>query len=89
VAYLNVPSSLPQAVETKLVSNLGGVHSVGQILLVGKDEEKSIPEFVFVEHALKLFPSLGNTLPIVGVNDEDDTLGILEVYTQALNDESG
>jgi hypothetical protein len=34
------------------------------------------------EHAsgLTLFPGLGNSVPIVRVDDEDDTLGVLEVY---------
>jgi hypothetical protein len=29
---------------------------------------------------LTLFPGLGNSVPIVRVDDEDDTLGVLEVY---------
>lgn len=32
---------------------------------------------------LTLLPSLGNTLPIVRINDEDDSLGVLEVYYHA------
>jgi hypothetical protein len=43
---------------------------------------------------LTLFPGLGNSVPIVRVDDEDDTLGVLEVYivrtidTQRLSDPS-
>lgn len=51
----------------------------GQILLVGKDQKDSIAELILVEHALKLFASLNNTVAIVAVDDEDDTLGVLEV----------
>ena len=51
----------------------------GQILLVGEDQEESIPELVLVEHALELLARLDNTIAIVAVNDEDDTLGVLEV----------
>lgn len=29
---------------------------------------------------LTLFPGLGNSVPIVRVDDKDDTLGVLEVY---------
>ena len=65
--------------KTKLVSDLSGVHGVGQILLVGEDEEKSITELVLVEHALELLTGLDDTVAIVGVDDEDDTLGVLEV----------
>jgi hypothetical protein len=68
-------------VQTELVGDLSSVHGVGQILLVGEDQEESIPEFVLVEHALKLLTSLDNTVTIVAVNDEDDTLGVLEVMS--------
>lgn len=36
---LDEPLSLPQAVETQLVGDLGCVHCVWQILLVGEDKE--------------------------------------------------
>ena len=51
----------------------------GQILLVGEDQENGIPQLILVEHALELLTSLNNTVTIVGVDDEDDTLGVLEV----------
>jgi hypothetical protein len=62
-------------VQAKLVGDLGGVHGVGQILLVGEDEEKSVTELVLVEHALELLTGLDDTVAIVGVDDENDTLG--------------
>lgn len=48
-------------------------------MLVSKDKEKGIAEFVFVQHALQFFPGLDNTVAIVAVDNEDDTLGILEI----------
>lgn len=57
-----------------------------KILLVGKDKEKSISQLVLVEHALKLLASLDNTVAIVGVDDEDDTLGVLEVMSPQRTD---
>jgi hypothetical protein len=80
------PSALPERVQAKLVSDLGGVHGVGQILLVGEDEEKSITELILVEHALELLAGLDNTVAIVGVDDEDDTLGVLEVMSPERTD---
>ena len=65
--------------QAKLVGDLGCVHGVGQILLVGEDEEESVTELVLVEHALELLTGLDNTVAIVGVDDENDTLGVLEV----------
>jgi hypothetical protein len=55
-------------------------------LLVGENEEKSIPKLVLVEHALQLFPSLDNSVTIVAINNEDDTLGILEVMSPQRSD---
>lgn len=50
-----------------------------QILLVGEDKEESIPQLVLVEHALQLLTRLDNTITVVAVDDEDDTLSVLEV----------
>ena len=72
--------------QAKLVSDLSGVHGVGQILLVGEDKEKSITELVLVEHALELLTGLDDTVAIVGVDDEDDTLGVLEVMSPERTD---
>ena len=67
--------------QAKLVGDLSSVHGVGQILLVGEDQEESVSEFVLIEHALELLASLNNTVTIVAVDDEDDTLGVLEVMS--------
>ena len=80
---LDEPRPLPETVETKLVRDLSGVHGVGEILLVGENEEEGVAELILVEHALELLTSLGDTFPIVGVNDEDDTLRVLEVCERA------
>jgi hypothetical protein len=79
MAHLNIPSSLSEAVEAELIGNLSSVHGVGQILLVGEDKEESITELIFVQHPLQLLASLRNTLSIIRIDYEDDTLGVLEV----------
>ena len=58
----------------------------GQILLVGEDEEKGIPQLVLVQHALELLTRLNNTVAIVAVDDEDDALGVLEVMPPQRSD---
>lgn len=58
----------------------------GQILLVGEDQEQSISQLIFVEHSLQLLPSLNDTVAIVAVNHEDDTLCILEVMPPKRSD---
>lgn len=50
-----------------------------KILLVGKDQEGSLAELILVQHALKLLTSLNNTVTVIAVDNEDDTLGVLEV----------
>jgi hypothetical protein len=55
-------------------------------LLVGENKEEGISKLILVEHALQLFPSLDNSVTIVAVNDEDDTLGILEVMSPQRTD---
>ena len=71
--------------ETKLIGDLRRVHGVGEILLVGEDEEKGITKLVFVEHPLQLLACLRDTFPIVGVDDENDTLSVLEVCPKAVS----
>ena len=66
--------------QSKLVGDLGCVHGIWQILLVCKDQEKGISELVLVEHSLHLFTGLDDTVTIVRVDYEDDTLGVLEVF---------
>jgi hypothetical protein len=52
-----------------------------QILLVGEDQKEGISQLVLVQHTLQLLASLNNTITIVAVDDEDDTLGVLEVMS--------
>ncbi len=66
--------------ETELIGDLSSVHGVGQILLVGEDKQEGITQLVLVEHPLEFLTRFRDTFPIVGVDDEDDTLGVLEVY---------
>ena len=65
--------------ETQLVRDFSSVHSVGKILLVSKDEKEGVSEFILVQHPLEFLTSLYYTITIVGVHDENNTLGVLEV----------
>lgn len=78
-AYLDEPCPLPETMKAELVGDLSSVHSVRQVLLVGEHEEEGVTELILVEHPLKLLTSFRDTFPIVRVNDENDTLGVLEV----------
>lgn len=58
----------------------------GKIVLVGKDKQHGVLEFVLSQHSVQLLLSLGDTLPIVGVDDEDDSLSVLEVMSPERTD---
>lgn len=57
-----------------------------KILFVGKDQEQGITELILVEHALQFLTCLNNTIPVVRVDDEDDTLSVLEVVSPQRSD---
>jgi len=78
---LDKPGTLSETVKTKLVGDLSSVHGIRQILFVGEDKEKGVPEFILIQHTLQLLAGLNYTVTIVAVDDEDDTLGVLEVMS--------
>lgn len=55
-------------------------------MFVGKDQEQGITELVFIQHALKFLTCLDNTISVIGVDHEDDTLGVLEVMPPQRSD---
>lgn len=52
-----------------------------QILFVCEDQKNSIPELILVQHTLQFLSGLDNTVTIVAINNEDDTLCVLEVMS--------
>ena len=50
-------------------------------MLVRKDQQHRVAEFVFVEHAVKFISRLGDTVAIVTIDDEDQALRVLEVVS--------
>jgi hypothetical protein len=55
-------------------------------LLVGEYQKNSISKLILVQHTLQFLPCLNNTITIIAVNDEDDTLGVLEVMSPQRSD---
>jgi hypothetical protein len=58
----------------------------GQILLVGENQKYGISQLILIQHALQFLPGLNNTVTIIAINDEDDTLSILEVMSPQRSD---
>ena len=78
-ASLDVPLSVTEAVETKLVGHFSGTHGVRQVLLIREDEENGFAELVFVKHSVQLIAGGIDTITIVRVDHEDETLSVLIV----------
>lgn len=57
-----------------------------QILLVGENQQNGIPELILVQHTLQLLSGFNNTITIIGINNEDDALGVLEVMSPQRSD---
>ena len=73
--------TLTQRVQAKLVRDFRRAHRVRQILLVGEHQQHRVSEFVFVQHAVQLVARLGDAIAIVTVDDENQTLRVLEVMS--------
>ena len=67
--------------QTQLIRDLGSIHRIRQILLIGENQQQRISELVLVEHTLQLLAGLDDTVAIVAVDDEDDALRVLEVVS--------
>merc|ERR1712241_701898 len=77
---------IAKPVQTQLVGDLCGVHRVGQILFVGEYEEHGLPELILCQHAHQLVARLADSLPVVRVHHENQTLRVLEVVAPERSD---
>lgn len=55
-------------------------------MLVGEHQEKGVTEFILVQHALQLLTGLDDTVTVIAVDNENDTLGVLEVVSPERTD---
>ena len=88
-AWLDEPLAATHGGEAELLGDLCRVLGLGQILLVGEDQKDSLAELVLGEHLLKLLASVLETSRVVGVDDEDEALGVLVVCTKRKGQEEG
>jgi hypothetical protein len=68
-------------VETKFVGDFGDGHGVGEILFVAQDEESRVSEFVFSQHLLEFEGGFVDSLAIVGIDNEDDSFGVVVIVS--------
>jgi len=76
---LNVPVSGSKRVKSQLVSNFSCGHCIWQILLVCKDKNNSVAQFILVNHFVEFFPSRFYTIAIITINYKNQTLCVLIV----------
>jgi len=65
--------------KSKFVGHFCCTHSIGEILLIRKHKENSITELILVQHSVELVSCSINTVRVVRIDHEDETLGILVV----------
>ena len=76
---LDVPFAVADAMEAQSLGDFRGGESLGEILLVSENKEDGIAELLFVEHLVKLVVSIFETLVVITIHHEDDTVGVLVV----------
>jgi len=83
---LDEPGAAADLFEAEGGRDFGAIHGSGEILLVGEDEEDGVLELLFGEHLVELLLVLVDAVSIVGVDDEDEALGVLVVMSPELSD---
>jgi hypothetical protein len=76
---LDVPRSVSETMKTKPVGKRRDVHSSREILLVREDEEHRITQFGLACQPLDILAYLGDPVDVVGIDDEDNGLRVLEI----------
>jgi hypothetical protein len=74
-----VPRARAQGGQAQLLCHIRRLHCLGQILLVGENEQDGLSELGLVEHAVQLLASVLGALAVVAVHDEDQALRVLVV----------
>ena len=85
---LDVPLAVRWAktVKSKLISHFGSTHGIWKILFVSEYQQNSVTQFVFVQHSVQFIPSGINTVGIIGIHNEDQTLCVLVVMAPQRTD---
>lgn len=65
--------------KAKLIGDFSSVHGIRKILLVGEYQQERVTKFVFIQHTLEFITSFWNTITIIGVDNKNDALSVLEI----------
>jgi len=82
----DMPAVVLELRETELFSDLVGVHSLGEVALVGKDEEDCVLHLAVADDAHELSAGLFDTLAVAAVDDKDEGLSASKVVAPERTD---
>ena len=68
-----------QSVQPQPFHHLRRRHRIGQVLLVGKDEDRRVAQLVLAAQAVEFVVDIVETVPVVGIHHDDHPLGALVV----------
>ena len=71
--------------KSEFLCNFSHAHDT-LILFISEDEENSVSEFFLSKHSMEFFLSKIHTIFITGVNDKDESLGVLVVVSPEKSD---
>jgi len=82
----DVPAVVLELRETEFFGDLVSVHSLGEVALVGKDEEDCVLHLAVADDAHELSAGLFDTLTIAAVDDKDESLSASKVVAPERTD---
>ena len=83
---MDVPCLSSDGVETELIGDFWSCHGSWEILFVGINQDNGVLELFIVDHFVEFFLGIINSISIVRVDDENDTLGVGVVMPPELSD---
>ena len=83
---MDVPRLSADGVQTKLVSHLWSCHGTLDVLFVCVNEDNCVLQLFVVYHFVQLLSSVIDSVSVVGINNEDDALGVGVVMSPQLSD---
>ena len=67
--------------QSQLIGHLRRTHGIRKILLVSEYQKDGITKLVFVQHSVHLITSSIDTVRIIGIHHENESLGILVIVS--------
>merc|ERR1712216_544378 len=83
---LEVPLTVLQVMQAKLVHHLGRSHGIRQILLVRKHKDHGIAHLILLQDLCEFFACILDTVTVIAINYKDQALSICVIVPPQLTD---